>query len=342
MAHGMPRLDVLRALDAPAAYRSGFWGIARVAAARRARAVRAGPARAARGRRRAGGRARRGSRSRRRSSAVAAGVARGRDLHGGPRAAARALPAPGRLDPRADARRLALHRLRRLLAPGALRGDAGGSSTAIRASSSRARRAGSASTATSSARSRSPRPARATSRWPTRTTSGSPASSRPCWSGSGTRGWSTATRGSSGPTASCWPDTYWSRRAQQPRRPALAAGGQRGHGRGIAVPARPARRRAPVPAGAVRPLPRPLDRTLRAGARRDPVRRPAAVRLRPARPGGARPRRREPDARAGRADRRAAARPARAGAAVAHALLRGRLPADPVRDRSCSCAAATG
>jgi glycosyltransferase involved in cell wall biosynthesis len=30
-AHGMPRLDVLRALDHPNSYRSGFWGIARVA-----------------------------------------------------------------------------------------------------------------------------------------------------------------------------------------------------------------------------------------------------------------------------------------------------------------------
>jgi hypothetical protein len=30
-AHGMPRLDTLRALDVPASYRSGFWGLARVA-----------------------------------------------------------------------------------------------------------------------------------------------------------------------------------------------------------------------------------------------------------------------------------------------------------------------
>jgi len=32
MAHGMPRLDVLRTLEAPAAYRSGFWGLAQVPA----------------------------------------------------------------------------------------------------------------------------------------------------------------------------------------------------------------------------------------------------------------------------------------------------------------------
>jgi hypothetical protein len=30
MAHGMPRLDVLRTLEAPTSYRSGFWGLARV------------------------------------------------------------------------------------------------------------------------------------------------------------------------------------------------------------------------------------------------------------------------------------------------------------------------
>ncbi|MEA2136100.1 MAG: hypothetical protein QOC68_4009, partial [Solirubrobacteraceae bacterium] len=33
MAHGMPRLDLLRARDEPASYRSGFWGIARIPAA---------------------------------------------------------------------------------------------------------------------------------------------------------------------------------------------------------------------------------------------------------------------------------------------------------------------
>ena len=37
MAHGMPRLDTLRELDAPESYASGFWGLARIA-------PRAGPA----------------------------------------------------------------------------------------------------------------------------------------------------------------------------------------------------------------------------------------------------------------------------------------------------------
>ena len=47
---------------------------------------------------------------------------------------------------------------------------------------------------------------------------------------------------------------------QQPRRHAVAAGGQLRHGRRLAVPARAARRRPAVPAGPVQPLPRPLDR----------------------------------------------------------------------------------
>ena len=60
--------------------------------------------------------------------------------------------------------------------------------------------------------------------------------------------------------------------AQQPRRPALAAGGQRRHRRGVAVSPRPAALRAAVPAGPVRALPRSLDRPGRARARRDRLR----------------------------------------------------------------------
>ena len=55
--------------------------------------------------------------------------------------------------------------------------------------------------------------------------------------------------------------------AQQPRRPALAAGRQLGHRRRVAAPPRPARLRAAVPAGPVRPLPRSLDRAGGARAR---------------------------------------------------------------------------
>ena len=120
--------------------------------------------------------------------------------------------------------------------PGALRRDRAGASPATRASCSRARRAGSASTATSSARSRSRRPARGSSRWPTRTTPGTPTSSARWSPGSATRSSSTATRGSSAPTARLAADTYWGSGAQQPRRPALAAGRQLGHGGGVAVP----------------------------------------------------------------------------------------------------------
>ena len=99
-----------------------------------------------------------------------------------------------------------------------------------------------------------------TSRWPTRTTPGTPTSSRRCSAELGDaqlvysdarivdRDGARARRHLLGAAA------------QQPPRPALAAGGELGHRRGLAVPARPARRRAAVPAGPVRPLPRPLAR----------------------------------------------------------------------------------
>ena len=128
--------------------------------------------------------------------------------------------------------------------------------------------------------------------------------------------------------------TYWSRRAQQPRRSALPARGELGERGRDAVPARPARRRAALPAGPVRALPRPLARPLRARHRRDPVRRPAALRLRPARRRDARARGGQPHDRAAGAGRRGAPRPARADPAVAHALLRRRLPAAAARRRA--------
>ena len=94
------------------------------------------------------------SRSRRAVEPRGAGAAaaHGRDLHDHLRAAAGAVPAPGRVDPRPDPHRLGLRGERRLLGPRALRGASRRCSTTTRASCSRARRAGSASTATSSAR----------------------------------------------------------------------------------------------------------------------------------------------------------------------------------------------
>src|SRR5207253_2463811 len=56
------------------------------------------------------------------------------------------------------------------------------------------------------------------------------------------------------------------------------------------VPPRAARPRAPLPGAARRPLPRPVDRRGGAGDGLDRLRRPAALRLRPARRGGARTR----------------------------------------------------
>ena len=93
--------------------------------------------------------------------------------------------------------------------------------------------------------------------------------------------------------------------------------------------ARPARRCAPVPPGQFAHY---HDHWLALVARalgEIAVRRPAAVRLRPARPRGAGARRRQPDAQPTVAP--TPARPARAGAHVAHALLRRCVPPAAVR-----------
>ena len=90
--------------------------------------------------------------------------------------------------------------------------------------------------------------ARSTWRWPTRTTAGTRTSSRRCSARSATRSWSTATRGSSTPDGELVADTYWSHAPQQPHRHHVAAGGQLGHRRRVAVPARAARLRAALPA----------------------------------------------------------------------------------------------
>ena len=185
---------------------------------------------------------------------------------------------------------------------------------ALRAS--RARRGGSASTATSSARWRWPRPTPSTSRSPTRTTSGTPTSSRRCSARSATRSSSTATRGSSSADGALISDTYWEP-ARATTTPTCSRCWSRTRVTGAAslFPRDAARRRAAVPAGAVRPLPRPLARADGALARRHRVRRPAALRLRPARRRDARPRRGQPACRrCASGCGAAAARPARARA----------------------------
>ncbi len=164
-AFGMPRLETLHANE-PDGYRSGFWGMAGI----RSRARRAGPARPAR-RAAAVEEAPLATIPRRASrSSPSPRTPRVADLHDHLRPADGAVPAPGRLDPRADPRRLGVRDQRRLLGARALRRDPGGARRRPALPCSRARRGGSASTATSSARSRWRPPTRPTSRSPTRTT----------------------------------------------------------------------------------------------------------------------------------------------------------------------------
>ena len=138
-------------------------------------------------------------------------------------------------------------------------------------------------------------------------------------------------------------DSYWGRRSNNHSDLLVAAGGELGDRRRLALPGLAAARRAAVPARAVRALPRPLARARGALARRHRVRRAAALRLRPARRRDARARRREPHAGDARAAGGGAPRPARADPAVAHALLRRRLPAAAVHgDPAAAAVAADG
>ena len=199
MAHGMPRLDVLRALRRPDELPQRLLG-------HRADRRRRGAARSSRC-----GCARGSPAAARRDAELARIPRRARPSaprRGPARRASRSAWRPTSRRSSCSARqvdsiraqthaRLGLRHQRRLLGARALRRDRGGGRATTRASCSRAPRAGSASTATSSARWRSRRRARATSRWPTRTTPGTRTSSRRCWPSSATRGSSTATPGSS-------------------------------------------------------------------------------------------------------------------------------------------------
>ena len=127
-------------------------------------------------------------------------------------------------------------------------------------------------------------------------------------------------------------ETYWQERRNNHEDIASRPDGELGHRRRVAVPARPARLRAAVPARAVPPLPRPLAGPDGARARGRRVRGQAALRLHPARRRRARARRREPHGGARRARARLAPPAARPRPALAAHLLRGRLQAAPVRD----------
>ena len=249
---------------------------------------------------------------------------------------ARSARAPARVDPRPDARQLDLRDQRRLLEPRALRDDRARRSATTRASSSHA---------VAAAPGLLPQLRAGAARWSRpRPTFVALADQDDVWHpdkldgaagaiGDAPAGLQRRPRGARA-TGELISETWWSTRAQQPHRPALAAGRQRGHRRRLAVPARPARRRAALPAAQFAHF---HDHWIGACARchgRDRLRRPAALRLRPARRRLARPRRRQPDALAARSAGAASGAPARARAPVAAALLRRRLPAAAVRDRA--------
>ena len=335
MAHGMPRLDLLRGPRASRrAYRERLLG-PRADRPRAGAGATLGAAGPARGRRRA-----------RRRALAAIPVAAPADAAAGARRevaicmatyepAARAVPPPGRVDPRADAHGLGLRRsattARR---PERFAAIAGGARRrpALRASRARPRRLG---FYRNFERALALAPADAPLRRARRP--GRPLAPGQARDAAGAR---SATRGSSTATRAI---VDARRRACSPT--PTGAGARNNHtdllsllvanavtGAASLFPRDAARRRAALPAGPVRALPRPLARARR--ARRSAtiaLRRPAALRLRAARRRDARPRRGQPHAGAARAARRAAPRPARADPAVAHALLRRRLPAAAVR-----------
>ena len=102
-------------------------------------------------------------------------------------------------------------------------------------------------------------------------------------------------------------ETYWSRR--DPNHDSLSrCWWPTRHRRRLALPARPARLRAALPAAAVHALPRSLDRALCGLAGRDRLRRAAALRLRAAQGRRAGPRGRQPHADAATTGRRSCAR----------------------------------
>ena len=195
-------------------------------------------------------------------------------------------PSPAaRLDPRPDAPQLDLPDQRRPLGSRRLR-DARGRDRGRRAVSPQPVGAPPRLLPQLRARAR-PRPGRSrpSSPCPTRTTTGTRTSSRRC----STR---RAARASPSPTATCADrssratlisSTYWTERRNNHTNLAIAARRQHDHRRRVAVPARPARAGAAVPAADRRRLPRSLARPRRARQRADRVRRPAALRLRPAR-----------------------------------------------------------
>ena len=355
MAQRMPRGDVFGALhpsldrygtgrpdadpDSPddpelRSFRSGFWGLVR-RASRPPAAELDSPARRARGRRQTAAELARiavdgARRARSRSTAGAGRRPARRHLHGHLRAAARAAAPPARLDPGADAPQLGLRDLGRLLVARALRGSRGrgrgrsplrGVALAgaapllpeLRARPRARARRGATSCHVRPGRLLAPRQARDAARRARRRSS------------------STATRASSSATASCLatptgasvaPTTTACLSLLMANSVTGAASLFRRDLLDYALPFPP------------RQFTHFHDHWLGlcAGPGRHRLRRPAALRLRPARERGARACRRQPDAAAARPARQAARGSERARPELAAALLRRLLPADAVHD----------
>ena len=249
MAYGMPRLDLSASARDPLAYRSGFWGLAGSATGDEhrdlglssSRPLDGGTASAELGR----VRARRSlpepaptARWRRLRSAAATaerGAVPRRDLHGDLRAAgdlferqlesirAQTHPTGSACISDDCSAPVASRRSRRSL------GD-------DPRSSSRARRGGSASTATSSARWRWCPPAPRFVALADQDDGWHPDKLETLLGEIGAAQLVYSDARIVAPDGEVIPDTYWARRAQQPRRPALAAGRQLRDGRRVAVP----------------------------------------------------------------------------------------------------------
>ena len=240
----MPRLDVLRA-DEPDGYRSGFWGIVRIGPppapvelALRARLEGgAGPRR-------------RSARSRSRDARRAACAGDGRSSPSAWRPTTRRSTCSAASSTRSAPRPtgLGVRDQRRRLRARALRRDRGGDRRRRALRASRARRAGSASTATSSARWRSRPPAPHFVALADQDDDWHPDKLATLLGAIGGAQLVYSDARIVDARRPVLAETYWGRRAQQPPRPALAAGRQHGDGRRVAVPPRAARRRAAVPA----------------------------------------------------------------------------------------------
>ena len=344
MAHGMPRLDVLRAHAASPTATAAASGASRGSAARGAAPCELAAARAARRRRRAR-RAELGARSRsrrcpRRSTPARAARAAGRDLHGDVRAAAGAVPPPARVDPRADAPRLGLRRSATTARTPSASRDRGGASAATRASCvSRSPRRLGFYRNFERALALAPGRRRATSRMADQDDVWHPDKLDDAARRDRRRAARLQRRADRRPRRRADRRHLLEPRAATTTRDLLSLlVANAVTGRGVALPARPARRRAARsrrPSSPTSTTTGSRSSALALGRHRASSTGRSTTTSSTATRRSATPRR-TACRRCATALARAAPRPARAGPAVADALLRRRLPADAVRRRCCA------